>query len=170
MLLLVSTMMWVRALVFTILVPGFIAFLAPRWIAGPIPLAGGRWQAGWTLIVLGAVLYLIPLSSFLAAGGTPAIFFTRPLRAVLGEEPPVLVRGGLYRYSRNPMYTGVVLAVLGQAVVFAAASLVVYAVALFGAFYLVVVFLEEPHLRRRDPGRFSAYCRSVPRWLGLPKP
>ncbi len=77
-----------------------------------------RWQAGWFLIVPGALIYLSCLIRFLLAGGTPAIFFTRPLRFLIGEEPKALVADGLYRYTRNPMYVGVLLAVIGQAILY----------------------------------------------------
>jgi protein-S-isoprenylcysteine O-methyltransferase Ste14 len=87
------------------------------------------------------------LVAFLFSGGTPAIFFTRPLKFILGEELPKLVRQGLYRFSRNPMYVGVVLAVFGQAFIFGPRSVAWYGALLWFCFHIVVVFLEEPHLR-----------------------
>jgi protein-S-isoprenylcysteine O-methyltransferase Ste14 len=112
------------------------------------------------------VVYLLCLLRFLAAGGTPAIYFVRHLRAVIGESPPWLVERGLYRISRNPMYVGVLLVVIGQAIVFASAATARYAVALALTFHLVVVLLEEPHLRQEHGPAYDDYCRRVPRWLG----
>jgi protein-S-isoprenylcysteine O-methyltransferase Ste14 len=100
------------------------------------------------------------------SGGTPAIFFTRRLRFVLGEEPPKLVRRGLYRLSRNPMYVGVLLAVFGQALIFASPQVAFYGAVLWLCFHIVVVFLEEPHLREERGASYDEYCRQVPRWLG----
>jgi protein-S-isoprenylcysteine O-methyltransferase Ste14 len=105
------------------------------------------------------------LLRFLSSGGTPAIFFTRPLRALLGEEPPRLVQSWLYTVTRNPMYVGVVLAVFGQALVFASANIAVYGALLWLAFHVVVVALEEPHLRERHGRSYEEYCRRVPRWF-----
>lgn len=116
----------------------------------------------------GAAIYAICLVDFLRSGGTPAIFFTRPLKLVLGEEPGTLVRNGLYRVSRNPMYLGVVTAVFGEALLYASRPVAVYAAALWMVFHLVVVLLEEPHLRKVRGAAFDEYCRQVPRWLGLP--
>jgi protein-S-isoprenylcysteine O-methyltransferase Ste14 len=88
---------------------------------------------------------------------------------VLGEEPPKLVRNGLYRVSRNPMYLGVVTAVLGQALLYASSRIAWYGAGLWVVFHLVVVLLEEPHLRKVRGAAFDEYCRQVPRWLGLPR-
>jgi protein-S-isoprenylcysteine O-methyltransferase Ste14 len=121
--------------------------------------------AGWLPVAAGAAIYALCLVRFLASGGTPAIFFTHHLRFAIGEEPARLVQEGLYRISRNPMYVGVVLAVLGQAVLFASPRVAAYGVALGLFFHLVVVFLEEPHLRRERGSSYEDYCRQVRRWL-----
>jgi len=155
-----------RLALFTILVPGVIAGYLP-WSFGPRHLAPGPWQLGWLLITLGTLIYILCAARFFAAQGTPAIFFIRPLRALVGEEPSNLVRTGLYRYSRNPMYVGVLLVILGQACIFASRAILEYAILVFLGFHLVVVLLEEPHLRSRDPAAYDAFVRSTPRWLGL---
>jgi len=127
-------------------------------------------RAGWILIVTGVLIYLLCLLRFLAAGGTPAIFFARGLRFLIGEEPGRLVGDGLYRYSRNPGYLGVVTVVFGLAIAHRATSVVVYGAALWLAFHLVVVLVEEPHLRQKRGRTYENYCRRVPRWLGRPRP
>jgi protein-S-isoprenylcysteine O-methyltransferase Ste14 len=163
-------MPWIRGLIFTLLIPGIVGGWAPYLVRGGRHLAGGLWQSGWAVLTLGVVFYLWTFASFLAAGGTPAAFFTRHFRAILGEEPARLVRGGLYRFSRNPMYTGVTLAIFGQAILFASGALALYGLAVWVSFHAVVVFLEEPHLRARHGPAFDEYRRQVPRWLGLGSP
>jgi hypothetical protein len=64
-------------------------------------LRGGFYNGGWLLVGVGILLYALSLLRFLAAGGTPAIFFTRHLRLLIGEEPAALVSAGLYRFSRG---------------------------------------------------------------------
>ncbi|HEV2576507.1 MAG TPA: isoprenylcysteine carboxylmethyltransferase family protein [Acidobacteriaceae bacterium] len=158
-------MLLLRLALFTVLVPGVVAGYLP-WSFGPRHLAHGAWQLGWLLIVAGTLVYLLCATRFFAAHGTPAIFFIRPLRAVVGEEPSSLVLTGLYRYSRNPMYVGVLLVILGQACIFDSRAILQYAVFVFICFHLVVVLLEEPHLRNRDPAAFDEFTRRTPRWLG----
>jgi len=160
-------MLLLRGLLFTLLVPGVIAVYVPRLIIGSQPQHGGLWQTGWLPIVFGSVIYFRCLLSFLSANGTPAIFFTRHLQFIIGREPPVLVRNGLYKLSRNPMYLSVVLVIMGQAILYASGTLAVYGIIMFLLFHLVVVLIEEPHLKARDPKSFEQYCREVPRWFGL---
>jgi protein-S-isoprenylcysteine O-methyltransferase Ste14 len=162
-------LLWTRGLIFTILVPATVAVYLPRALDPGLRMRGGAAGLGWLLIVPGVLIYLACLLGFLAAGGTPAIYFTRPLRHLIGEEPAGLVSGGLYRYSRNPMYAGVILVIFGQAVLFGSASMALYGVLVFVIFHLVVVMVEEPHLRATRGSDYEGYCRSVPRWLGLPR-
>lgn len=164
-----SPVLWIRGLLFTILVPGVVGVYVPYLIYDGRSPGFGIWSAGWVLVASGALIYLQCLVSFLLSGGTPAIFFSRRLRFVLGEEPPGLVRGGMYRFSRNPMYVGVTMAVLGQAIVFASWPAALYGVFLWTCFHVAVLFAEEPHLRRERGDAYEEYCRRVPRWLGLPR-
>jgi protein-S-isoprenylcysteine O-methyltransferase Ste14 len=162
-------MLWVRGIVFTFLVPAVVGFFLPAAIDSRARLRGGISDAGWLLVAAGMLIYALCLTRFLVAGGTPAIYFARRLRALIGEEPAGLVSGGLYRYSRNPMYAGMLLAVFGQAMLFASPLLAAYGCAVFLFFHLTVVFFEEPHLRATRGPSYDLYCRSVPRWLGRPR-
>ena len=156
---------WLRGLIFTLLVPGMIGGVAPMIIDSNAQASRGFWRVGWILIAAGAVIYTLCLIRFLAAAGTPAIFFTRHIRFLLGEEPKSLVSKGLYRFSRNPMYVGVLMAIFGQAIVFASFRIAVYGVVAFAFFHVVVVFLEEPHLRSTLGKPYEQYCQNVRRWL-----
>lgn len=162
--------LWVRAAFFTLLIPGSVAVLIP-WLlslsfATPLELGPGK-LAGIPVLAGGALLYLTSIWSFVVkGGGTPAIWFVRPLRAIIGEEPERLVKGVFYRRTRNPMYLGVVLCAFGQALLFDDLSYHLYAAALWIIFHLVVVMLEEPHLRKKYGEAYVAYCKSTPRWIG----
>jgi len=161
--------LWLRGLIFTVLVPLVVGYLVPQNLRGARGVAPGLWQAGYVLFGAGAALYLWCLVCFLLAGGTPAVFFTRHLSFLIGKEPPDVVRTGPYRYSRNPMYVGVVAAIFGQALLYRSRRVFVYGICTALVFHLVVVLLEEPHLRRtRGPG-YETYSHTVPRWLGVPR-
>ena len=159
-------MLWLRGAIFTVLVPAVIGVWIPhRMLDGASP-AAGWWASGWLLLGAGTLLYGWCLMLFLLSGGTPAIFFTRPVSFLIGKEPPSVVRQGPYRYSRNPMYVAVVAVILGQAAVYQSGGVFEYAVIVFFMFHLVVVLLEEPHLREGRGADYELYCRSVARWLG----
>ncbi len=84
----------------------------------------------------------------------------------VGEEPAGLVRGGLYRFTRNPLYVGVPAAILGLAILLASRSVAVYGLACWLGMHLFVVFVEELHLRAKQAHAYEDYCRRVPRWIG----
>jgi protein-S-isoprenylcysteine O-methyltransferase Ste14 len=159
------TALWVRAAIFTIAVPIMVGGVVP-WT---LTAGGARFDTpglvGLALVAAGTYLYLLCVRQFLRAGGTPSIFFLKPLRALIGEEPPRVVRAGPYRYTRNPMYAGVVLAIAGQALLFWSPSIAMYGVGMFVAFTLVVMAIEEPHLKRRFGAHYEDYMMRVPRWL-----
>jgi protein-S-isoprenylcysteine O-methyltransferase Ste14 len=154
--------LWLRAAIFTMLVPVVVGWYVPQRIAAGAPVV---WPGGWILVGAGALLYLWCLLMFLLAGGTPAVFFTRPLRFLIGSEPSEVVRRGPYRFSRNPMYVAVVTAILGQALVYRSTSVLWYGIAVAVVFQLVVVLIEEPHLRAARGEDYKRYCTAVRRWL-----
>ena len=161
-------MLWVRGLIFTVLVAAVVGVFLPSVVDPRVQRQGGIWYVGWFVVAAGTLIYALCLIRFLAAGGTPAIFFTRHLRLLIGEEPARLVSDGLYRFSRNSMYVGVLVVVCGQAVIFVSPLIVAYGCTLFVFFHSIVVFAEEPHLRATRGPSYEIYCRTVPRWLGLP--
>ena len=162
-------MLWVRGLIFTVLIPAVVGFVLPSAVDPLAQRRGGMWEAGWIPIAAGTLIYLWCLLLFLAAGGTPAIHFTRPLRFLIGAPPEGLVSGGLYRFSRNPMYMGVLTAIFGQAVLFASPRIAAYGCVVLACFCSIVLLIEEPHLRATRGRAYEEYCQAVPRWLGLPK-
>src|ERR1051326_3891198 len=127
--------LWIRGLIFTALVPAIIGVFIPAAVIPHTRRPGGAWELGWAPIATGTLIYVLCFIRFLIAGGTPAIFFSRHLRLLIGEEPGALVAGGLYRFSRNPMYLGVLMVVFGQAMLFASLRLTAYGCAVFVFFH-----------------------------------
>jgi protein-S-isoprenylcysteine O-methyltransferase Ste14 len=115
---------------------------------------GVRWGSG-VLIFLGVSVLLHAFVKFVIDGlGTPA-----PIAPTAR-----LVRHGVYRYVRNPMYLAVLTVIGGQAVLFGSISLVLYGAVVALAFALFVRFYEEPTLRATYGAEYDAYCRAVPAW------
>jgi protein-S-isoprenylcysteine O-methyltransferase Ste14 len=158
-------MLLVRAILFTILVPGTVAIYIPSLLlAGTAPAADWWRFLGLLPIAAGVLGYLAcALEFLLRGGGTPAVFFTRPLRFLIGEEPKTVVQTALYQRSRNPMYLSVFTVVLGESLLFESRAVLFYALLLWLMFHIVVVFVEEPHLRQRAD--YEQYCARVPRWF-----
>ena len=105
---------------------------------------------------------MIPtVAMFLTIGkGTPAPW----------DPPKKLVVRGVYRYLRNPMISGVILFLLGEALLFRSWSIAGWAVlfALGNMIYMPLV--EEPGLEKRFGADYRVYKENVPRWLPRRKP
>jgi protein-S-isoprenylcysteine O-methyltransferase Ste14 len=160
----------VRAVIFTVLMPGTFTVLVPLLIYAPAPGMAARlgaWRyVGGLLIAAGVLGYLWAVAEFALRGaGTPALWFTKRLRFLVGEEPQALVQTSIYRHVRNPMYVSVGSVLLGEALLFASPRLLAYAAVAWLFCHCAVVFLEEPHLRRTRGQSFERYCREVPRWI-----
>lgn len=78
--------------------------------------------------------------------------------------PERLVVSGLYRFVRNPMYVGVLAAILGQALLLGSVTLLEYAGVVWLGFTAMVVVYEEPTLRRTFGASYERYCANVRRW------
>ena len=81
------------------------------------------------------------------------------------NEPGVLVTGGLFRWSRNPMYLGFVLLLLGTAILLGTATPLV-APALFAliADRWYIPF-EERAMQTKFGAAYAAYMSTTRRWL-----
>lgn len=146
-----------NTIVFTVVVPGTVAILIPRWLLGGFfrpenaPLA---WLG--VVFLCGAAIYFRCAWEFAVRGlGTPA-----PI-----APTKYLVTTALHRYVRNPMYLGVALAILGEAAVFRSLHLVVYAGVMLLIAHVFVLTYEEPTLVRQFGESYEEYRRQVPRWI-----
>jgi protein-S-isoprenylcysteine O-methyltransferase Ste14 len=146
-----------KNILFTLVVPGTVGVYLP------LILVRGRNAAtdfflGLAIIffVIGGSIYSWCVFDFASFGrGTPA-----PI-----DAPKKLVRRGLYRYSRNPMYVGVLTVICGWAILYQSIAVAVYGIVVAGCFYSFVVFFEEPILKSRFGREYEQYCAEVPRWL-----
>jgi protein-S-isoprenylcysteine O-methyltransferase Ste14 len=149
--------LFLRNLLFTLVVPGTVAVYVPLLITAdrspaPMPVLA----VAILLLVTGSAVYAWCVWDFAIQGhGTPA-----PI-----DAPKKLVVRGLYHYARNPMYLGVLTVILGWAVLFRDAMLLAYALAVGSCFHLFVVFYEERRLHREFGGEYDRYRAHVGRWL-----
>jgi protein-S-isoprenylcysteine O-methyltransferase Ste14 len=153
-----------RNLLFTILQPGLVAGAVPwlitRGEGRPVDVdrfALFRAYAGLATAIAGALLTCYCIYLFMTVG-----------RGTLSPADPTrrLVDRGVYRWSRNPMYIGILAVLAGQMLYTGYWALGLYAIVIFGIFHLFVVRIEEPRLRRDFGDDYARYSRQVNRWLG----
>jgi len=149
--------LFLKNLLFTLVVPGTVAVYVPLLIARDHPpTSGPLFVLALALLALGGAIYAWCVWDFATFGrGTPA-----PI-----DAPKKLVVRGLYRYTRNPMYVGVLTVILGWAVLFQAAALVLYILIVGTCFHLFIVLYEERQLQQEFGGEYEDYRRRVSRWL-----
>ena len=153
-------MLFLRSLFFALLIPGTMVVLIPHLI---VNRAGARASNHTSSRLIGLLLILIGGSILLRCIWD----FANKGRGTLApvDPPRRLVVRGLYRYVRNPMYLGALIALLGQAMFFESTALVWYSALWLALVHLFVVFYEEPALRRQFGESFERYCVTVHRWI-----
>jgi protein-S-isoprenylcysteine O-methyltransferase Ste14 len=165
----------------------------PRWlalalspvvwlVAIPAVHAGGPWAlshlgprygwsdggpSGWNRLGLGLVGFGAALLVWIMVFG-----FSRyrdvPERVPIDWSPAVLVTGGPYAFSRNPMYIGELALWLGLAVLFGNPSVLVGFVAWLAVMRRLAVW-EEGALEAAFGDAYRQYKARVPRWVGVPR-
>lgn len=147
---------------FRMVVRGLAGFFVLRLIwpeiaefAGPI-----RWLA--TAPVAWAGLALLTLGGAVAVAGNWQM--GPSWRVGLGREATELVTGGLFAISRNPVFVGFVLVLIGC--LLSDANAVTATLAGIGwAAMATQIRLEEAHLTAAHGVDYQAYCARVRRWL-----
>ena len=151
--------MLLRHVLSILLLPTTVTVLVPYLIVSTRPSGSIAWAsvlAGAAVIAIGLTLVVLTVWHFATVGqGTLAPW----------DPPRRLVVRGVYRYVRNPMITGVILILLGEAIALRSMPLLRWA----GLFFLInavyIPLLEERWLIDRFGGDYLEYRRNVPRWM-----
>ncbi len=168
-----------------VLLVAWIAFWA-YWLAAAAGTKAGRarWGrfAGVRVMIVLVVLFLVRLGVFkgTAANHDPwlgavgvAVFVCGLALAVWARRSigrnwgmpmsekvdPELVTTGPYRQIRHPIYSGIILAMVGTAIAVSWYWLI--AVGLLGAYFLYSAVMEERYMTERFPDDYPAYRRST---------
>lgn len=153
--------LFLEAIAFTIIVPGTVAFWLPFAVLDAARLVmPSKWSvvqfAALVPLAIGAAIFARCVWDFLTRGrGIPL-----PI-----DHPKQLVVSGLYRYVRNPMYLGVLLFLLGEALFLQYPAFVLYTAVWFAFVNLFVLLYEEPNLRRKFGHSYAGYTAAVGRWV-----
>jgi len=154
---------WLRHLLAIAILPFTVAVLVPLSIArshaiapgiGSSPAQVALQLAGVALGVVGLALFAASLRRFATEGeGTLAPW----------DPPRKLVLRGPYRYVRNPMISGVIFVLFGEALVLLSAPHGTWAAAFLALNLIYIPLVEEPRLAQRFGDAYREYCRNVPR-------
>jgi protein-S-isoprenylcysteine O-methyltransferase Ste14 len=160
----------IRHLLAIAALPFLAAVLIPIWIArgnGVRPALGTTTThllvqvVGLGMVLLGLSLFVSSLRRFATNGkGTLAPW----------DPPRNLVIEGPYRYVRNPMISGVVFVLFGEALMLLSGPHVQWALIFLVINFIYIPLLEEQQLKARFGEAYLEYCRHVPRLLPRLRP
>ncbi|MBC8020240.1 MAG: isoprenylcysteine carboxylmethyltransferase family protein [Methyloceanibacter sp.] len=111
--------------------------------------------AGLTFVLIGFTLVALAVRNFRFAGTS----------VVPGEPATTLVVTGPYRFTRNPIYVGFVLAYFGFAIVLTSMWVLLLLIPVLVILQRGVVAREEDYLERQFGEAYRKYKTRVPRWL-----
>jgi protein-S-isoprenylcysteine O-methyltransferase Ste14 len=159
-----------RHLLAILLLPFVMVVVVPRWLL----LAGGdtRWDPAeplaWVGRGAGALLFLAGFALFAWC----VALFARVGQGTLAPWDPTqrLVAVGPYRHLRNPMISGVLAMLAGQALLLGSRALGWWFAAFWAINQVYFVAFEEPGLESRFGESYRRYKAAVPRWLPRTKP
>lgn len=140
--------------------PFFLAIAGGWWLDRHVlrlPLPGGEagQVPGWALVAAGLVLFAWSLLTMRRHRTT-----VNPFRA-----SSALCTDGPFRFSRNPIYLGDWLVLLGSALVMSSAWPVLFAPLVWCVIRYGVIRHEEAHLDAGFGDAYRAYRSRVRRWL-----
>jgi protein-S-isoprenylcysteine O-methyltransferase Ste14 len=147
-----------------------LRFPPPVWALAYILLALAiSWRLGWPtmpgfpLPLLGLVLATVPWILPVWA----AMVFRREGTEINPTSPTnrKLVTVGPYRFTRNPMYLGLVIVTLGIAVLVGAWPMFLAPIAAFATANWVHIPFEEAKMRRQFGSTYDDYVGRVRRWV-----
>jgi protein-S-isoprenylcysteine O-methyltransferase Ste14 len=159
-----------RHLLAIAILPFTVAVLIPLRIAqryaitpaiGSSPGRVALQLAGVGLGAVGLVLFAASLRRFASEGeGTLAPW----------DPPRKFVVSGPYRYVRNPMISGVILVLFGEALVLGSRPHAIWAAAFLALNLIYIPLVEEPQLAQRFGDPYRDYCKHVRRILPRLRP
>jgi protein-S-isoprenylcysteine O-methyltransferase Ste14 len=134
-----------------------LAGLALQWIVG-MPFMPASVPSGW----IGGTVFVAALALFAWAIAT----ITRAGSNVPTNMPTTtIVETGPYRFTRNPIYLGMCLGLVGLAIAFNSLWLLGTLVPFALVIRYGVVAREEVYLKRKFGDAYRHYCARVRRWL-----
>lgn len=146
-----------RHAVSIVVLPGTVAVLIPALLLSDATFAP------WPLALLGIALLIV---------GVGTIVWTVSLFARIGQGTLApwdvttrLVVRGPYRHVRNPMISGVLAVLLGEAALFGSVAVLAWAGFVFALNAVYFPLVEEPDLRARFGAEYDEYAARTPRWV-----
>ena len=153
-------------------------FLIPMFVTIILPLTINQIEQRWfgRLLFAASTLQIVA-GALVGLAGLVLLLFSIILMIRIAKSTVMpwdpsrnLVVAGPYRHLRNPMILGVVLLLIGEALVLASYGIAILALAFFILNTVYFIYFEEPHLEQQFGEEYRQYKAHVLRWVPRLKP
>jgi protein-S-isoprenylcysteine O-methyltransferase Ste14 len=156
----------VRHLLSILLLPMMVAVVLPRWILSNATAMDTRWPGTLATVPVRALGVVLMVAGVGLAAWCITLFASVGKGTLAPWDPTSkLVAVGPYRYTRNPMITGVATTLVGEALLTGSRVIALWALAFITLNHVYFLLSEEPGMARRFGESYAEYKRTVPRWL-----
>lgn len=125
----------------------------PVWTSGIVTTVGiAAFFAGLAIDISTLLLFVKRKANFLPHKGASELITT-----------------GLFRFSRNPIYVGNTLTLMGAGLALHSTWLLIAAALSAALVHRLAVLPEEAHLAAKFGAAWEAYALRTPRWIGMPR-
>lgn len=128
-----------------------VYFIKNNFVFSKVKLPYESYIIGIILIIAGIIIRAI-------AVGTLRNNFTVEVNTSAKQE---LITKGIYRYVRNPAYTGSIVSLLGIAISLRCINAIIYSFILVILCYSYRIYIEEKALRNTFGKEFIEYCKKT---------
>lgn len=157
--------MVVRQLCAIAALPGIVAVVIPLWIgrSGGVAWSKPATPGAVVWLGIGVLLLAVGLTLF---GASLYLFWSRGRGTLAPWDPPRrFVVDGPYRYVRNPMISGVIFILCGEAAALQSLAHAAWACAFLVMNAIYIPIFEEPQLAARFGHPYLEYTRQVRRFV-----
>ncbi len=138
------------------------AVLAGLALEYMFPLSMGKVMAAHMRIILGAMGISVGILSVVLA----KIQFSHAKQPSAPGKPTTrLVQDGIFNYTRNPLYLGLVIILVGLGLTFDMPWWIILAAPIIGLTQWALIIPEEKYLLQKFEGEYFLYAARVRRWI-----
>lgn len=127
-----------------------------------LPLSMKNMMAANIIIILGTVISALGILIAVLA----KVQFSRAKQPSAPGKPTTrLIQHGIFKYTRNPLYLGLVIILVGLGFIFDIAWLLILVAPIIGLTQWALIIPEEKYLREKFSDEYSLYAARVRRWI-----
>ena len=127
----------------------------PLFPDSALPTPGRYWVGGLIAAAAVVIFVVLPFLQFNRSGQDPAPW----------TPTPEIVVEGMYKFSRNPMYLGMLVFCIGFSIILSSVWILILTPVCGWLLYNIAIRHEEVYLEEKFGDSYRAYKKNVRRWI-----